>query len=184
MFSDKRSKKLVFLAHCILNQNSISDGTAEFPASINELIDFFQENEISMVQMPCPELLCLGLDRGNKKGAKQEVIIENTRIRESLKRPALICNISEMAKQLVFQIEEYQKHEFEIIGLVGINRSPSCGVNTTSKNNVEVEGQGIFISILQELLKKRNIKLKMIGIKGTAPQQMLENVKNGLAISV
>ena len=28
MFTDGRSKKVVFVAHCLLNQNSISDGTA------------------------------------------------------------------------------------------------------------------------------------------------------------
>ena len=33
MFTDGRSKKVVFIAHCILNQNSISDGTAVFPAA-------------------------------------------------------------------------------------------------------------------------------------------------------
>ena len=28
MFTDGRSKKVIFLAHCLLNQNAISDGTA------------------------------------------------------------------------------------------------------------------------------------------------------------
>lgn len=32
MFEDGRSKKVVFIAHCFLNQNSISDGTAVYPA--------------------------------------------------------------------------------------------------------------------------------------------------------
>ena len=37
MFSDKRSKKIVFIAHCLLNQNAISDGTAVYPAAFKEL---------------------------------------------------------------------------------------------------------------------------------------------------
>lgn len=32
MFTDGRSRRVVFLAHCLLNQNAISDGTAEVPA--------------------------------------------------------------------------------------------------------------------------------------------------------
>ncbi len=32
MFHDGRSKKVVFVAHCFLNQNAISDGTAVYPA--------------------------------------------------------------------------------------------------------------------------------------------------------
>lgn len=33
MFSNCRSKKIVLVSHCILNQNSISDGTAYCPAT-------------------------------------------------------------------------------------------------------------------------------------------------------
>ncbi len=38
MFEDGRSKKVIFIAHCILNQNSISDGTAVFPAAFKNVI--------------------------------------------------------------------------------------------------------------------------------------------------
>ena len=38
MFTDGRSKKVIFLAHCLLNQNAISDGTAVYPAAFRELI--------------------------------------------------------------------------------------------------------------------------------------------------
>lgn len=31
MFNDGRSKKVIFIAHCLLNQNAISDGTAVYP---------------------------------------------------------------------------------------------------------------------------------------------------------
>jgi len=31
MFTDERAKTIVFVAHCILNQNSISAGTAAYP---------------------------------------------------------------------------------------------------------------------------------------------------------
>ncbi len=33
MFNDGRSKRVVFVAHCFLNQNSISDETAVYPAA-------------------------------------------------------------------------------------------------------------------------------------------------------
>ena len=81
MFHDKRSKKVVFIAHCLLNQNSISDGTAVYPAAFKEVIDFFLNSDVGIVQMPCPEFCCLGLDRGNIYGADSPVVVENTRIR-------------------------------------------------------------------------------------------------------
>ena len=40
MFADGRSRKVVFLAHCLLNQNAISDGTAVYPAAFRELVQF------------------------------------------------------------------------------------------------------------------------------------------------
>ena len=38
MFTDIRSQKVVFIAHCLLNQNSISDGTAVYPAAFKDMI--------------------------------------------------------------------------------------------------------------------------------------------------
>ena len=70
MFADGRSRKVVFLAHCLLNQNAISDGTAVYPAAFRELVQFFLEHQVGIVQLPCPELCCLGLDRGNRLGAQ------------------------------------------------------------------------------------------------------------------
>ena len=51
MFNDGRSKKVVFVAHCFLNQNSISDGTAIYPAANKDVV---LNADISIVQMPCP----------------------------------------------------------------------------------------------------------------------------------
>lgn len=42
MFNDGRSKRVVFVAHCFLNQNSISDGTAVYPAAFKDLVVFLK----------------------------------------------------------------------------------------------------------------------------------------------
>ena len=54
MFTDGRSRRVVFLAHCLLNQNAISDGTAVYPAAFRELVQFFLEHQVGIVQLPCP----------------------------------------------------------------------------------------------------------------------------------
>lgn len=76
MFDDVRSKKVVFIAHCILNQNAISDGTAVYPAAFREVVRMFLDENTGIVQMPCPELCCLGLDRGNIQGADSPVTVK------------------------------------------------------------------------------------------------------------
>lgn len=165
MFNDSRSKKLILVAHCILNQNSISDGTAEYPGSIKEVVNLLLESQIGILQMPCPELYCLGLDRGNIHGGKQPVLIENSRIRRELSKPATKPNVKKLVDQMIFQIEEYLKHEFKILGIIGIDRSPSCGVNTTSIDNKEFDGRGVFMEAFHNELHQRNIQIEMIGIK-------------------
>jgi predicted secreted protein len=167
MFHDGRSKKVVFIAHCLLNQNAISDGTAVYPAAFKELVDFFLNADIGIAQMPCPEFCCLGLDRGNIHGAESPVVVENTRIRSEMKKDSSDIKLTKLADYIVQQIVEYQKYGFEIIGVIGANRSPNCGVETTSDNNTEINGMGLFMEKISRQLARENISVPMIGIKGT-----------------
>lgn len=177
MFSDARSKKIVLVAHCILNQNSISDGTADFPGTNEEIVKLLLHSKIGILQMPCPELNCLGLDRGDIHGGERPVIEENSRIRNALKTTPASRVLKTLVDQLVFQIEEYLHNGFDILGIVGINRSPSCGVNTTSIDNLEVEGEGVFIKALHEELKRRNIEIKRVGIKDSEMDKAILTIK-------
>lgn len=87
MFTDCRSKKVILVWHCILNQNSISDGTADYSATNESVLNLLIQSKVGIIQMPYPETLCLGLDRGDIHGAQREVAVENTRIRESMNEP-------------------------------------------------------------------------------------------------
>lgn len=165
MFNDGRSKKVVFIAHCLLNQNSISDGTAVYPASFKEIIHFFLNADIGIVQMPCPEFCCLGLDRGNPNGADDPVVVENTRIRKEMKTDSSNTKLEQLVDYVVHQILEYDKYGFKVVGIIGANRSPNCGVDTTSDNNEEICGMGLFIEKIFHQLSRENVPVPMIGIK-------------------
>ena len=167
MYSDGRSRKIVFIAHCFLNQNTISDGTAIFPAAFREVVDFFLDRDISIYQMPCPEFTCLGLDRGNKQGADYPVTVENTRIRHEMENPCHNEKLNKLSSFVVSQIKEYADNGFEIIGIIGANRSPNCGVDTTSDFNIEIEGMGLFMNKLCSELEKQNIKIPFVGLKSS-----------------
>ena len=177
MFTDPRSRRVIFLSHCLLNQNSISDGTADFPSQFDEVIELLMKNRIGIIQLPCPELLCLGLDRGDSNGAKRPVLDENTRIREQLSEKERIAVIRDKAEEVVRQIREYQHYGFQILGLIGVNRSPSCGIETTSRNGNEQEGQGVFMKILSETLSANGITLRMIGTKTSEKELSLEKIR-------
>ena len=143
MFADGRSRKVVFLAHCLLNQNAISDGTAVYPAAFRELVQFFLEHQVGIVQLPCPELCCLGLDRGNRLGAQSPVTEENTRIRAAMQAPAPSRMLEDLVESVMHQVLEYHRYGFRIVAFLGANRSPNCGVETTSDRNQEMPGRGL-----------------------------------------
>ena len=165
MFNDGRSRRIVFFAHCILNQNAISDGTAVFPAAFKDVLRIFLDADVGIVQLPCPELCCLGLDRGDERGAERPVTVENTRIRREMSRGEPARRLAELADSAMYQIGEYRRHGFELVAVVGMNRSPNCGVDTTSDDGVELQGMGLFMSALSARLKGAGISIPFVGLR-------------------
>ncbi|WP_298017361.1 CD3072 family TudS-related putative desulfidase [uncultured Dysosmobacter sp.] len=165
MFNDQRSKRVIFLAHCLLNQNAISDGTADYPAAHREVVRTLLDAQVSIAQMPCPELCCLGLDRGDPLGAQRPVVVENTRIRRAMGQPETAAKMETLVQQVVNQIREYHRNGFTVLGIVGMDRSPCCGVNTTSDEDRELEGQGVFMAAVLSALEEAGLRVPVVGVK-------------------
>lgn len=180
MFNDKRSKKVILVCHCVLNQNAKLDQCAHYPAAIREVAELLVSGDAGIIQLPCPELLYLGLDREADKSANQTAASEDTRIsrRMSEEKAKDLCR--KIVGETVYQIEEYRKNGFEVAGLIGINGSPTCGVETTWAEGAEIDGPGIFIKLLKEELGKRNIGLNMAGIRADNPQAAARAAKKYL----
>jgi len=177
MFNDARSKRVMLVAHCVLNQNSISDGTADYPGSDQALVELLLGAKVGIVQLPCPELMCLGLDRGNPDGGSCPLLVENTRIRGAMARRSAARKLESLARSVVYQILEYRKHGFDVLGIVGINRSPSCGVETTSRNSREVAGRGVFMEALLREMKRSKVPARMLGIKAGERRAAIESLR-------
>jgi predicted secreted protein len=60
---DKRNRKLIFVSHCMLNQNACVNGISSEPAMITPLIKMLMENDVAIYQMPCPEVSYIGQAR-------------------------------------------------------------------------------------------------------------------------
>lgn len=163
MFDDKRSKKVLLVAHCILNQNAKIDRCAHYPGIVKEVTEFLIDAGIGLVQMPCPELLFLGLDRQADRAIPATIETEDTRVAARMVESQALCR--RLAGDLVFQVEEYRKNGFQIVGVVGINGSPTCGVETNWSDGEEAQGPGVFIRVLKEELDRHGIDLPMRGIK-------------------
>lgn len=184
MFDDQRGKKILLVAHCILNQNAKIDHCAHYPGTIKELAQLLINSEVGLLQMPCPELRCLGLDRQVVQRAGLTIESEDTRVALRMNEEPARALCHAMINDLIYQISEYQKNAFKIVGIVGINGSPTCGVETTWSNDLEEKRPGIFIQMLDEECRKRGIVLSIKGIKAfeiqqavTTAKDLLENVR-------
>jgi len=178
MFEDKRSKKILLVAHCALNQSAKLDQCAFYPGVIREVAGVLIDSDLGLLQMPCPELLCLGLDRQVKKGITPTVEEEDTRIAIRLIEDQSQLILHKIADDLIFQLLEYQKNGFTITGLVGMNGSPSCGVELTWANDEEKQGPGVFIRLLKEKLEQNDLAITMRGIKAYEPKEAVDVVKD------
>lgn len=184
---DRRSQRVVFLSHCILNENTRYLGGACRGGCIQEIIEQCVRNELGIVQMPCPEQHAWG-------GVLKRYLLlayglsERHPLAYRLRRLLLVFGLfytrrlyRRMAKGVAEQIEDYIASGFSVVGVVGIDGSPTCAVNTTldltildrilaiSIQSITVEkqstllrqcakaGRGIFIEELQTELKRRRV---------------------------
>jgi predicted secreted protein len=150
-FDDARSKKVVFVAHCVLNQNSRIDTCATFPGAIRSVVDPLMERNIGIIQWPCPELGFLGMGRQGQDCRVMDGSYrhEDGEVFDQMTVPEGRTYLKALAENLVYQIEEYQRYGFHVLGILGIRYSPTCGVSRTYYQGTK-KANGAFI---QELIK-------------------------------
>jgi len=100
MIQDRRSRKIVVVAHCILNQNSRVQGIAHYNGMINEIVDVIRKHEVGIIQMPCPELTHAGLLRPSQT-------------KEQYDTPAFRRHCKQIASSTADQVEEYVRNGFK-----------------------------------------------------------------------
>jgi hypothetical protein len=57
---DERSKRVIFVSHCLLNENTRYLGGAFRSGCVDELVDAFQQQGLGIYQMRCPEQCAWG----------------------------------------------------------------------------------------------------------------------------
>ena len=143
-----RQKKLVVTAHCVLNQNAVVREWERAPGAFNKLVKVLLEENVGILQLPCPEMAYLGEERPPK--TKEEYDTPPYRV---------LCQ--QLPAPLIKQLEDYDQQGYQIIGLLGISQSPSC--DTLSE-------KGIFMEELMDQLEKKNIRLRCFDV----PESYLE----------
>lgn len=183
VFEDKRSKRVVFVAHCILNQNAKIDACAHHPGAIPEVVGLLARSGCGVVQLECPELMHLGLDRGADPGSTRSVESEDTRVGRLMNDEAGRACCREIAARAVYQIDQYVRNGFMVVGMVGVNGSPSCGVEAGWAEGRETASPGVLVSELLAACHRRELNVPTIGIRAKDSTVSAETVGRLLGIA-
>lgn len=165
---DARSGKVIFLSHCMLNQNARIVHEGDFPAMFEPLVEGLQMKQVGIIQMPCPELYCLGLGR--------------RAVRVGLESPAGRERLERMIDDQIYTIREYLFQGFKVVGILGKQGSPACGVTRTWLDNRQQDGEGVWIRELRKRLAAENLEIPVIGVadfeQDVAIQWLEERLEN------
>ena len=167
-------KKIVFVSHCILNTASkvVLYNKEEIDAEEKLRLQFMQkalDQGIQIIQLPCPEFTLYGAKRWGH-------------VSDQFDNPFFRKHCREILEPVIDQLQEYLNNEdrFEVLGIVGIDGSPSCGVDYTcygrclgafdGREDLEEtlqsvrlgQGKGVFMDILSEMLKENGLKDRVV----------------------
>jgi predicted secreted protein len=147
---------VAFVAHCLLNQNSKTDGGARCPGIYSPLVDELRAAGWRIEQMPCPELAFTGLNRF-------------WAVKEQLDTTAFRRHCRRLATAVAGAVAVHVARGDDVI-LVGLEGSPSLGVQITSSDPARggrpewpdgtdelASGSGIFIEELTAELAERGL---------------------------
>lgn len=136
--TDRRGRRLILLAHCILNQNAVVQPLARAPAALEGVLRGCLDAGVGLLQLPCPETAARGPERAPDE-------------RRGYDAPAYRTLCRDLAAPLVAQVRAYERAGYTIVGLIGIGHSPSCGLDTTHNGGAR-PGRGVFMEELLALL--------------------------------
>ncbi len=190
--ADRRGRRIVFVSHCLLNENVRYLGGATRPGVVQEAIDHYTGGGIALYQMPCPEQRAWG---GVRKSRMMR-LYGSRALRWRFLRHVFVTGINwwsmpvyrRLARRVAADIADYVGSGFDVVEIVGVGASPSCGVSTTLDLNCAleamarcdpsaihrsivnqrvvapnvVEGQGMFIAALRHQLRRRGLDVRFL----------------------
>jgi predicted secreted protein len=138
----------------------------DFPAIVKPVLQFCLNNDINVMQMPCPETQCssggLGrIPRGKKWYEEQGL--------RSTSRDIAVGQVQYMAKLRTAGIT--------ILAVIGIDFSPACAVNYLNKGRSVQKGTGIYFEELQKAMAAQQFSIPFIGIRQAWQKKMLAQLE-------
>lgn len=169
-------QQILVVSHCILNTASkvLSYNEAEQREEAGHrknLLEYVLQNDIQMIQLPCPELLLYGTKRWGH-------------VKDQFDNPFFRSQCRVMLDPIIQQLREYalNPERFRLMGIVAIDNSPSCGYHATCRGDWggEFSGcpdleqrlgtlsigsePGVFMEELNNLLKEAKLSVPILDL--------------------
>ena len=158
--ADQRSSKFIAAIDCILNQNSRDFGAANYPAMNKAVLQLCMKYDVGILQIPCPEMIFLGLMRKRLQGESIRDVLDTEAGRKCCRN--LSINIAD-------RIQDYLENKTRILAVLGGNpESPGCAIHFESsdkdKKSLAIQS-GVFMKEFHKELCKRSIEVPFRGIR-------------------
>jgi predicted secreted protein len=167
----ERSKKVIFVSHCLLNQNVRAAERERFPGSFKDILELFAESGIGIIQLPCPQLEFNG---GLDRKVKTKSSCESNGYRNQCHRLSI---------NLISQVENYLKNNYHVVGILGVELSSTCGVHQIQNGRKNVPGKGILMEEIEKEMQKKNFQVPIIGVNLDNIFSSIEKVQSLLKFS-
>lgn len=153
------SGKIAVLSHCFLNQNTKPYQRARYPGIVDPVLDAVREAGYALMQLPCPEIAFAGTHRWSQ-------------VIEQYDTPKYRDHCRDLAIRSIDQIDHFLRDDTCSLVIIGLEGSPSCGVNMTGSSqdwrgypgDVEMTGKypvrkgaGLFMQALTEEMENRGL---------------------------
>lgn len=170
-------EKILVVTHCILNRASKVErynieGIKKENQMRKELLKEVLDKDIELLQLPCPEFSMYGSKRWGH-------------VKDQFDNPFFRKHCREILEPIVEQLQEYSANQdkFQVLGIVAIDGSPSCGYNLTCKGNyggelggfedldekigsiVMTKEAGVFMEEFEALLDENDLKIEIRTMK-------------------
>lgn len=177
----KRGKKIVLLSHCMLNCNAKVEGLSTYRAMKFRILEKLYSMDIGVIQLPCPEMHIYGIKRWGH--TKEQ--FDNLHYRNEARK---------LLEPIGNQVKNYIENGYRVIGVIGVDGSPSCGVSLTcsgqwggefkSLDNYQkaldtlkvIEEKGVFMEEAEKLFNELGINIPFTAIREEGVEVSIDNL--------
>jgi len=167
---------ILVLSHCILNRATRwwqKGKPVEGNRGLSlQILSLLSDLKIGVIQLPCPEFTFCGNPRPPKTRDEYSSL---PGFQQHCRRLA-----NETSKYLKSIIENAHEPSVRILAIIGVERSPTCGVKCTpigrGSDKRYIEEKGIFIEMLSESLRKMGLEMPFIGVDLDKPEEFAEMI--------